>query len=111
MSKFRFHRHIRRIEYEDLQQIYFQCSKFGHRKEGCPELKLTHKPDEVLINDAQSVEMMEYLDDIFPAKVLEPSDSWMVAKRSGRRYPRKSLVGFIWVKEGGGKLTNKNHMN
>lgn len=74
-------------------------------------MKSTHKSDEVPIDDAQSVEMMEDLEDIFPVKVLEPSDPWMVAKKSGCRYPRKSLVGFIWVKEGGGKLTNKNPMN
>lgn len=43
ISKFMFRRRLRRMEYEGLHSVCFQCGRYGHRKEHCPES--TQQPD------------------------------------------------------------------
>ena len=36
MSKFEFHRKVRRVEYEGIHLICFNCGRYNHGKEECP---------------------------------------------------------------------------
>lgn len=65
-------------------------------------MKSTHKLSEVPIDDAQPVEMGEDLEEIVPAKVLQPLSPWMVAKKLGHKYPKKSSAGSVLDMKGGG---------
>ncbi|CAN1249352.1 Uncharacterized protein At4g02000 [Linum perenne] len=40
VSKYRLHRRVRRVEYEGLHGICFECGRYDHEKKSCPVLKV-----------------------------------------------------------------------
>ena len=79
ISKFRLRRRVRRIEYEAMHLIYFQCGKYGHRKEEC-QTSVLNKPCDAgdtsgPVNNAAPVR----------PEIIEAYGQWMVASRNNRR--------------------------
>ncbi|KAK8639522.1 hypothetical protein V6N13_137897 [Hibiscus sabdariffa] len=70
------------VEYESLPVICFQCGRYGHVQEGCPDLR-----------NAQDLSVVEPILPVeAPSPAAAPSDSvsfgpWMVAARRTRKLP------------------------
>ncbi|XVE85315.1 hypothetical protein DITRI_Ditri17bG0081800 [Diplodiscus trichospermus] len=85
LSKFRLRRKVRRIEYEAMHVICFECGRYGHRKEEC-------KKDNS--NSIECLEMQEiqasgrhHIPDI---EVTEAYGSWMLVRKQMRK-KRKAM--------------------
>ncbi|CAN1125113.1 hypothetical protein LINPERHAP1_LOCUS19263, partial [Linum perenne] len=44
ISKYHLHRQVRRVEYEGLHEIYFECGKYGHDMNSCPSFREMNEP-------------------------------------------------------------------
>ncbi|CAN1170968.1 hypothetical protein LINPERHAP2_LOCUS29291 [Linum perenne] len=83
LSKYRLKRRVRRIEYEGLHVICYQCGCYGHEKEACPTLRAV----DMKIDAVEGVTVM-------PNPTFQPSEvdpprpeleeeygPWMLAKK------------------------------
>ena len=83
LSKFRLRRRIRRIEYEAMHIICFQCGKYGHGRENCS----VHSDEQAPMSDKQRVREANQVtkDDPISPEITESYSQWMVASKKVRR--------------------------
>lgn len=99
LSKFKLHRRVRRIEYEGLHMVCFECGKYGHMKETCPSIKPMQVNQPYSVNQQGAVvghelnretyKMPESLP-VNPAATEDFGD-WMLVRRDRRRDNRQSI--------------------
>ncbi|CAN1137715.1 hypothetical protein LINPERHAP2_LOCUS10234 [Linum perenne] len=90
LSKYRLRRRVRRIEYEGLHTICFNCGCYGHKDESCKQ-----KPEEVVTDNqttsfANPIFQEALASDVRP-EVEEDFGPWMQVKKT-RRKTRSSAV-------------------
>ncbi|CAN1143339.1 hypothetical protein LINPERHAP2_LOCUS13549 [Linum perenne] len=90
LSKYRLRRRVRRIEYEGLHTICFNCGCYGHKDESCKQ-----KPEEVVTDNqttsfANPIFQEPLASDVRP-EVEEDFGPWMHVKKT-RRKTRSSAV-------------------
>ncbi|CAN1162625.1 hypothetical protein LINPERHAP2_LOCUS24598 [Linum perenne] len=90
VSKYRLHRRVRRVEYEGLHEICFECGRYGHVKDHCPSLREsvaepTPAPEAIFENPLfqATEERPEVVDDYGP---------WMKAKKNMRRRKKSTEI-------------------
>lgn len=100
LAKFRLRRTVRKIEYEGLHLVCFQCGVYGHRQEACPaKTKATEQDkstpdvdrrdageDDAKIADGQRSPDM---DKCIRPEITENYGSWMLVQRKSRRNTKK----------------------
>ena len=97
VSKFKFRRRIRTLEYEGIHLVCFRCGMYGHMKETCPSEILTTTVPTVLepsIRDDEGRESDRKItgetkggDEAINPEIMEDFGPWMLAKRQIRRVP------------------------
>ncbi|CAN1177210.1 hypothetical protein LINPERHAP2_LOCUS32967 [Linum perenne] len=84
LSKYRLRRRVRRIEYEGLHVICFNCGCYGHKDEACkkePETDIVENQTTLFVNPAfQGSEELE-----LRPEVEEDFGPWMQVKRNRRK--------------------------
>ncbi|CAN1183343.1 hypothetical protein LINPERHAP2_LOCUS36454 [Linum perenne] len=83
VSKYHLHRRVRRVEYEGLHEICFDCGCYGHEKKSCPTLR---DP----VSCPTSEHGMPILNPLFSdvedrPEVTDDYGPWMKAKKNARR--------------------------
>ncbi|CAN1138900.1 hypothetical protein LINPERHAP2_LOCUS10946 [Linum perenne] len=89
-SKYRLWRRVRRVEYEGLHVICFECGVYGHNKEECPSVSQEN------VESAPQAEGAVFNNPMFqpgsldfPRPELEEDyGAWMLAKKNVRRKPK-----------------------
>ncbi|CAN1179094.1 hypothetical protein LINPERHAP2_LOCUS33999 [Linum perenne] len=76
LSKYRLRRRVRRVEYEGLHTICFQCGCYGHEEASCPVKEATEITDPVFNGEGLGEDRPEVEEDFGP---------WMMVKRQPRR--------------------------
>jgi hypothetical protein len=100
LAKFKLRRRVRRIMYEGLHLICFQCGQYGHKQETCPYSKMkTHDDRDADTLSGRNTEQCPRTEcpmaDADPATRLEITENygdWMIAQRRRRRQNRKGAV-------------------
>ncbi|CAN1822969.1 hypothetical protein LINPERHAP1_LOCUS30174 [Linum perenne] len=86
LSKYRLKRRVRRIEYEGLHLICFQCGLYGHGVDNCPTTKMESKEveqrDEIPLTSNPVFEGGET--EIPRPELAEDYGPWMLAKKRTR---------------------------
>ncbi|KAF7833178.1 LIM domain-containing protein A-like [Senna tora] len=89
LSKFRQFGRVHHIEYEGLRLVCFDCGKFGHNKEGCPNNRKEGDP-----SNKESKEPITMKGDNRRVEVgKEALGPWMHVQRNSRRRPRGGQSG------------------
>ncbi|CAN1178493.1 hypothetical protein LINPERHAP2_LOCUS33702 [Linum perenne] len=90
LSKYKLRRRVRRIEYEGLHTICFNCGCYGHKDESCKQA-----PEEVVsVNQTTSFAnpiFQEAIDSVTRPEVEEDFCPWMQVKKN-RRKPKPPMV-------------------
>ncbi|CAN1342533.1 hypothetical protein LINPERPRIM_LOCUS39487 [Linum perenne] len=90
LSKYRLRRRVRRIEYEGLHTICFNCGCYGHKDEACKQA-----PEEVATDNQTTSFANPNFQEALAAdsrpEVEEDFGPWMQVKKS-RRKPKPSVV-------------------
>ncbi|CAN1139820.1 hypothetical protein LINPERHAP2_LOCUS11515 [Linum perenne] len=86
-SKYRLWRRVRRMEYEGLHVICFNCGIYGHSKDACPQ-KIVTEIEEVIPPKSSSFSNPMF--QVNPVDVSRPEleeefGTWMLAKKNMRR--------------------------
>ncbi|CAN1195088.1 hypothetical protein LINPERHAP2_LOCUS42916 [Linum perenne] len=84
LSKYRLRRRVRRIEYEGLHTICFNCGCFGHKVEACkqaPEVEVTENQTTSFVNPV----FQAAPDHEVRPEIEEDFGPWMQVKRNKRR--------------------------
>ncbi|CAN1168683.1 hypothetical protein LINPERHAP2_LOCUS27953 [Linum perenne] len=81
ISKYRLHRRVRRIEYEGLHEICFECGRYGHERKACPE----SKDEDVADSQEQNFSNPLFHDDADRPEIIDDYGPWMLAKKNMRR--------------------------
>ncbi|CAN1135614.1 hypothetical protein LINPERHAP2_LOCUS8956 [Linum perenne] len=87
VSKYRLNRRVRRVEYEGLHEICFQCGRYGHDKSSCSSTRDVENSgiQETLFSNPifnKETERPELEDDFGP---------WMKAKKNVRRRKQQTV--------------------
>lgn len=95
VSKFVFEDEEFKIEYEGLNLICFECGKFGHKKEACPQVLGGGDGQTVPVQKEGSPANMEA-----PEAAFGP---WMIAKRPTRNTSKRPVPAAGNARSDGGK--------
>ncbi|KAJ9184894.1 hypothetical protein P3X46_004579 [Hevea brasiliensis] len=98
LSKFKFQRRIRKIEYEGINLICFECGVYGHRRKDHPSCvphgdapvcggSLEQNHENTATECAPSVPEV-----VIQPEVIDKFGPWMIAKRTSRRSSRKAVT-------------------
>ncbi|KAJ9184836.1 hypothetical protein P3X46_004523 [Hevea brasiliensis] len=98
LSKFKFQRRIRKIEYEGINLICFECGVYGHRRKDRPSCvppgdapvcggSLEQNHENTTTECAPSVPEV-----VIQPEVIDKFGPWMIAKRTSRRNSRKAVT-------------------
>ncbi|CAN1163182.1 hypothetical protein LINPERHAP2_LOCUS24893 [Linum perenne] len=80
LGKYKIEDRVFKIEYESLENVFFDCGGYGHEKENCPELLTEHPSEKIETEPTVTVPEVEELD----------TGEWMTVQRRNRRKPTKS---------------------
>ncbi|CAN1126132.1 hypothetical protein LINPERHAP2_LOCUS3249 [Linum perenne] len=84
LSKYRLRRRVRRIEYEGLHTICFNCGCYGHRVDSCKQLPEAESVDNQTISFVNPVFQEVMVADARP-EVEEDFGPWMQVKKSRKK--------------------------
>ncbi|CAN1121473.1 hypothetical protein LINPERHAP2_LOCUS809, partial [Linum perenne] len=84
LLKYRLRRRVRRIEYEGLDTIYFQCGWYGHEEASCPEKEVTEVIEPAVTSFSNPMFNGDGLGEDRP-EVEGDFGPWMMVKRQPRR--------------------------
>ncbi|KAJ4833381.1 hypothetical protein Tsubulata_032955 [Turnera subulata] len=87
-SKFKIRRKVHRLVYEGLHNICFECGKFGHMRDRCPDAIRDDLVEEIedRVNDLPQEEVIS-------TEVLDPYGPWMIAQKNRRKRSPKEGTG------------------
>ena len=98
MSKFKLRRRVRRIEYEGIHLVCFNCGVYGHRKENCQKLVNAFVP-EVMVEKGDNGDIPaaennggekgQSREEVVNPEIMENFGPWMLAARKSRRSDRR----------------------
>ncbi|XP_073015397.1 uncharacterized protein [Primulina eburnea] len=110
LAKFKLRRRVRKIEYEGIHLICFDCGVYGHRQGECNGKEAAKNTDNAMEEvRGERRESSGDPDDhkrkaLIPAEITENFGPWMMVARSSRKFD-KNRKGRT---EGYGKLPNNN---
>lgn len=90
VSKFKFLRRVRKVEYEGLHAVCFHHSRYGHKAEGCPKIpshEQTPNPINIEVSNADT--KIASIEQESP-KLFEAFNEWMLAQRCRRSKVEKT---------------------
>ncbi|CAI0459474.1 unnamed protein product [Linum tenue] len=88
--KYRLERRIRRLQYEGLHNVCFECGRFGHAAEACPK-NASPSPTDEDFRQAQNPATQRKIEEERP-EIFEDFGPWMLASRNRKRNPRTSAA-------------------
>jgi hypothetical protein len=99
LSKFKLRRRIRRITYEGLHLICFQCGQYGHKKETCPcgeqheDLRNGSTESEQVHGKADASQLVgnQDMESVIRSEVKEPHGQWMAVRKTRKFGKRVKL--------------------
>ncbi|CAL1390162.1 unnamed protein product [Linum trigynum] len=93
VCKYRLERRTRRVEYEGLHKVCFECGRYGHEQEVCPKKKMETPSEEDFrtshVNPSQST-----IEEERP-EIFQDYGPWMIATSNRRRrvHNNQKVVG------------------
>ncbi|CAN1148093.1 hypothetical protein LINPERHAP2_LOCUS16254 [Linum perenne] len=84
LSKYRMRRRVRRIEYEGLHTVCFNCGCYGHQLEACPLSKAPEVEVAAEVAFDNPIFCQDGGSEVRP-EVTEEFGPWMLVKRTNRR--------------------------
>lgn len=78
ISKYKFKKGVRRVKYEGLHLICFNCGCYSHREDTCPT-KLTEQPLEEKIENGDRAG--EKIQEVIRPEVVDPCGPWMLVSK------------------------------
>ena len=85
LAKFKLRRRIRRIMYEGLHLICFQCGQYGHKQEQCPHVPQAEQEVAKELDSAGVPNNPIPNNPIVRPEIIESFGTWMIAEQRTRR--------------------------